>query len=230
MSNFQWDFSTIWNNIGYLGQGLAGTLYLAAICLVFGTLLGLLLGLALSSHRVLLRIPAQMFVGLFRNTPSMVQLLWIYYALPVLLGVQLSPFIAAIVAFSLYSACYISGIFKSGIVSIPKGQIEAARALALTRLQTLRLVILPQAVRKMIPPFANQAMEIIKLTSIASIIAYGELVLHTKTISDQEFRPIEAYTTLALLLSTILIPLAYLTLHLEKKFSDYRMPSKSQKS
>ncbi|WP_054310475.1 amino acid ABC transporter permease [Mesorhizobium sp. 1M-11] len=219
MNNFGWDFSSIWKNAPYLLRGFEGTLILAAVCLVLGTLAGLLLGIALSSNRKVVRLPAQGFIGIFRNTPSMVQLLWIYYALPVLIGMQLTPFIAAVIAFSLYSASYIAGIFKGGIASISKGQYEAARSLALSRWQTLRLVVLPQAVRKMIPPFANQAMEIIKLTTIASLIAYSELVLNTKNVADQEFRPIEAYTTLAIFFSLILIPLAYLTLYLERRFS-----------
>jgi len=223
--DFAWDFSSIWRNIGYLGQGLLGSANLAAVCLALGMLVGLLLGLALCSPHLVLRLPAQAWMALFRNTPVMVQLLWVYYALPVLTHVQLNPFAAATIAFSLYSASYIAAIFKGGIGAVPRSQVEAAKALALTPWQRLRLIILPQAVRKMIPPFANQAMEIIKLTSVASVIAYGELVLHIKTISDQEFRPIEAYTTLALLFSVILIPLAYLTLHLEKKFSDGQVES-----
>jgi polar amino acid transport system permease protein len=219
VNNFGWDFTSIWKNAGYLARGLEGTIILAAVCLVLGSILGMAMGIALSSDKKALRLPAQGFISIFRNTPSMVQLLWIYYALPVLIGMQLSPFMAAVIAFSLYSASYIAGIFKGGISSISSGQREAAKALALTPYQALRLIILPQAIRKMIPPFANQAMEIIKLTTIASLIAYGELVLNTKTVADQEFRPIEAYTTLAILFSVILIPLAYFTLYLEKRFS-----------
>ncbi|MER9647859.1 amino acid ABC transporter permease [Mesorhizobium sp. M0199] len=219
MIAYHWDFTTVWNNVGYLGSGLLGTIVLAAICLFFGAGIGMRLGVALTARSRTPRVFAQVFVEIFRGTPAMVQLLWIYYALPVLVGFQLSPFTAAVIAFSLYSASYVAGIFKGGIESVGSGQREAAKSLALTYFQEMRLIVLPQAIRPMIPAFSNQVMEMVKLTTIASIIAYGELVMHTKTIADQEFRPIEAYTTLAILFSILLIPLAYLTLYLEKRFS-----------
>ena len=140
---------------------------------------------------------ATAYVELFRNTPALIQLLWFYYALPVLTGYQTGPFTAAAVALSLYMGAYSAEIYRSGIESIEHGQWEAGRAIGLTTRQVLARVVLPQAIRRMVPAFTNQAIELVKTTAIASFIAYGELLYHGKLLADIEFRPIEAFTVVA---------------------------------
>lgn len=217
MAEYNWDFLFVLRYWRPLLVGATGTLELAAACFVASCVLGLVLGMALTG-RAYLRWPTMVFVSIFRNTPALIQLFWIFYALPILFDYQLTPFAAAFISFTCYSSAYLAGIVKGGILSVPAGQREAARALALPFWLEMRLIVLPQAIPPMVPAFTNQVIELIKLTSVASLIAYGELVLYTKAVSDQDFKPLESYTALALIFAAILLPLSYVAYWLERRF------------
>lgn len=219
MHLYHWDFGFVASNAGYLLDGLGDMLRLAVASLVLGAMIGLPIGMGRISHRPVIRVAAIGYVGLFRNTPAVVQLLWLYYALPILTGIQASPFAAALLAFSLATAAYVAEIVRSGIESVAGGQWEASKALGLGYFRMMRHVILPQAIRRMMPAFTSQAIDVVKLTAISSMIAYGDLVYHAKTLAEQEFRPIEAYTVLAVLYSAVLIPLSYAALFIERRFA-----------
>jgi polar amino acid transport system permease protein len=218
MTSYTWSFGFVFANGSYLLAGLLGALQLAIGALVLGGIVGLPIGLCRVSRFRVVRILTAGYVNIFRNTPAVVQLLWFYYALPILLGIQLSPFVAALIAFSLATAAYVAEIVRAGIEAIPRGQSEAATALGLNYFRRMRLVILPQALRHMIPAFTNQAIDIVKLTAISSIIAYGDLVYHAQVLATQEFRPIEAYSAVAVIYSLILIPLRHIALRIEKHY------------
>jgi polar amino acid transport system permease protein len=226
MQLYHWDFGFIAANIPYLLWGMVGTLRLAAATILLGGVIGLLVGLCRGSGVPLLRGVATAYIGLFRNTPALVQLLWLYYALPIVTGMQASPFEAALLAFSLATGAYVAEIVRAGIGAVSRGQWEAATALGLGYVPLMCRVVLPQALRHMVPAFTNQTIDVIKLTAISSMIAYGDIVYHAKILAEQEFRPIEAYTALAVLYSAVLIPLSYAALLIERRYPLAEKPSR----
>ena len=215
----RWDFASVLDNHEALLAGAAGTLRLFAICLALGLSLGLLVGLARSARSAWIRLPAGAFVEFFRNTPVLVQILWFYFALPILLPFEVGKLAAAALGISLNSAAFSGEIFRGGIQSIEPGQWEGARAIGMTPAQAMRRVILPQAVRRMLPALTNRAIEIFKMTTLASAIAYVELLQQGRLIASLNFNPIEAYTAIAILFFCCLWPLVRLTYLLERRLA-----------
>ena len=214
-----WDFASVLDNHEALLAGAAGTLRLFAICLVLGLVLGLGVGLARSARAAWIRLPAGAFVEFFRNTPVLVQILWFYFALPILLPFEVGKLAAAALGISLNSAAFAGEIFRGGIQSIEPGQWEGARAIGMTGAQAMRRVILPQAVRRMLPALTNRAIEVFKMTTLASAIAYVELLQQGRLIASLNFNPIEAYTAVAILFFACLWPLVRLTYVLERRLA-----------
>ncbi len=215
--NYQWNFDAIWANPEALLAGAAGTLRIFAICLVLGLSLGLLVGLGRYSKRKWIYIAASAFVEFFRNTPVLVQILWFYFALPMLVPFEISPLLAAALGISLNSAAFSGEIFRAGIQSIERGQWEGAQALGMTQGQAMRRIVLPQAVKRMLPALTNRAIEIFKMSTLASAVAYVELLQQGKLIASLNYNPIEAYTVIALLFFAFLYPLVQATYALERK-------------
>ena len=135
------------------------------------------------------------------------QIIWFYYALPVVLGIDIPAHVAAILVLSLYTGAFYAEIVRGGVNSIERGQWDAAHALGLRRVQLLRLVILPQAVRRMIPPFMNQSIIQLKNTSLVSTIAVADLLYEGQMITAATYRPLEVYTMVAVLYFAVLFPL-----------------------
>ena len=148
--------------------------------------------------------PPPFFIELFRNVPVLVQLVWFFYAFPVLIDAKLSPFTAAVCALSLNTSAFSAELFRGGIQSIHQGQWEAGKALGMNYLTVMRRIILPQAVKRMIPPLTNRAIELTKMTALASTIAVPELLYQGKLINAVTFRPIETYTVVAVIYLIIL--------------------------
>jgi len=140
------------------------------------------------------------------------------HGIPVLTGVQAKPFVAAWVSLSLYGGAYFGEIYRAGIQSIEKGQWEAARSIGLGCFRLMRYVVMPQAMGRMIPLLTTQAIELIKLTTVASTIAYFELLYSAKLVADQDLRPLEAYTAVAVILTGILLVLTAVAAYFEKRF------------
>ncbi|MFN3400557.1 MAG: amino acid ABC transporter permease, partial [Ferrovibrio sp.] len=159
------------------------------------------------------------FVEFFRNTPVLVQILWFYFALPMLVPFEISPLMAAALGISLNSAAFSAEIFRGGIQSIEPGQWEASRALGMTGLQAMRRIILPQAIRRMLPALTNRAIEIFKMSTLASAVAYVELLQQGKLIASLNFNPIEVYTVIALAFFLFLYPLVRATYALERQMA-----------
>jgi polar amino acid transport system permease protein len=200
----EWDFGFLLDHKAFILKGLLGTIRLTGVSLSAGVLIGLLIaGARLSPMRVS-RLAGAAYVEIFRNIPSLVQIFWWYFTLPVLTGLQPDPFLAAAIGLSLYSGAYLAEIFRSGIQSIDRGQWDAARAIGLGRVDMMRDIILPQAMRRLVPALTNQVMEIVKTTAVASTVSYGELLYSAKLLSDQEFRPLESYTSLGVLFIIVL--------------------------
>jgi polar amino acid transport system permease protein len=212
-----WDFSSVFANRDALLVGLVGTLRLFAICLVLGLSLGLAVGLGRYAHNRWLYLPATAFVEFFRNTPVLVQILWFYFALPILAPFEISPLAAAALGISLNSAAFSAEIYRGGIQSIERGQWDGARALGMGWGQAMRRIILPQAIKRMLPALTNRAIEIFKMSTLASAVAYVELLQQGKLIASLNFNPIEAYTTVAVIFFLLLWPLVQLTYVMERR-------------
>lgn len=215
---YNWDFAAVWTYRGLLWTGLQNTIILAVLCLVLGLFFGLFVGAARYSTRPILNYPATAFVELFRNTPVLIQIMWFFFAFPIISPFQVDAFTAATLGLVLNTTAFSSEIFRAGIQSIAKGQWEAAKALGMTYIQQMKRVILPQAIRRMVPAFMNRAVELVKMTSLASVIAYGELMHQAKSIAAISFNPIEMYTAVAIFYFILIFPFAVLVRRLEIKF------------
>ena len=164
----------------------------------------------------LINWPATAFVEVFRNTPVLVQIIWFYYAFPILTGIDVNPFLAAVLGISLNTAAFSAEIFRGGIQSIDRGQWEAGKAIGMTYGQTMRRIILPVAIKRMLPALTNRAIEVFKMSTLASVVAYVETLNQAKLIADLNFNPIEAYTAVALIFFVVLYPVVQATYVLER--------------
>lgn len=214
---YQWDFGFLVHLGPLLLKGLENTAKLWLVSLCCGLAIGLVMGIFRTSPSRLLRAIGTFYVEAIRNTPGLVQLIWVFYALPILTGMQSSPWVAATVSLSLYTGAYSAEIYRAGIASIELGQWEAARALGLGYVDQMRYVVLPQALMRMIPAFGNRAIELAKATTLASTIAFGELLYTAKTIAEDQLRPLETYTAVTLLFTVVLLPVSYAMIQLEKR-------------
>jgi polar amino acid transport system permease protein len=203
---YAFNFPEVLANIDLLLRGLALTIALWAIALAFGLVVGLPLGLARSSNRTAVNWPATAYIEIFRNTPVLIQLVWFYYAFPVLTGLQMTPFTAAALGLCLNTSAYCAEIYRGGVQSIVAGQWDAGKALGMGHWRILSRIILPQAVRRMLPAFTNRAVELAKMTSIASVITVHELMYEARTLSTQSFLPLETFSVVAVIYLLLIYP------------------------
>ena len=203
---YQWGFGFLWRYAPLFVSGVSVTLAYTAGTILLGLVIGLALGLARLSRSRLLNVPLVALIEVFRCTPLLVQIIWFYYALPVILNVQIPAVAAATAVLSLYTGAFYAEIFRGGIVSIEQGQWDAARALGLRPRHVMRLVVLPQAVRRMVPPFMNQSIIQLKNTSLVSTIAVPDLLYQGTLITADTYRPLEVYTVVALIYFALLFP------------------------
>jgi polar amino acid transport system permease protein len=196
---YSWDFAPVLANSGLLAQGLVNTLKVTGTALAFGVPLGLVLALLRLSPRRWLSWPAGFVIEFFRTTPPLVQLFWFFFALPILIKVEMTPFAAAAITFSIQSAAFFAEVFRGGIVSVDRGQWEAGRAIGMTHSQALRRIILPQAVKRMIPAFMERAIELMKTTTLVATVSYADLLFQANELAQKTFRPLEVFTATALI-------------------------------
>jgi polar amino acid transport system permease protein len=204
--NYIWDFGVVLKYAPLLANGVMVTLIFTFSTMFFGLVIGLAIGLGRLSKLRVVNAPLVLLTELFRCTPPLVQLVWFYYALPVLLGVQIPGTLAAMVVLSFYVGAFYSEIFRGGIQSVEQGQWEAARGLGLRFWPMMTKVILPQAVRRMLPPFMNQSVIQLKTTSLVSTIAVPDLLYNGSLITAESYRPLEVYTVIAIIYFAILFP------------------------
>ena len=194
-----WDWSAFGDNLvsTYLLEGVWTTVWLSVAAMTIGMVLGLVAALMRLARTPLLTVPAGFYVWLMRGTPLLVQLIIIYTGLPQL-GIRLSVVQSALLGFSLNEGAYISETMRAGILAVSKGQFEASRALGMTYATMMRIVILPQAARVMIPPLGNQFNSLLKATSLAAVISMEELLRRSQMLIQVEFRVLEIFTVAAL--------------------------------
>jgi len=214
--NHAWDFAAIAANWPVLWVGLQGTLTVFITTVTLGLGGGLLVGVCRYARAPLLRWPSMAFVEVFRNTPVLVQIIWFYYAFPILTGVEVNPFLAATLGIALNTMAFSAEIYRAGIQSIEPGQWEAGKALGMAYQQTLRRIILPVAIKRVLPALTNRGIEVFKMSTLASVVAYIETLNQAKLIADLNFNPIESYTTVALIFFVVLYPVVQGTYILER--------------
>ena len=203
---FRWD--VIPANFPFLMSGLELTLLISAVTLVLSMIGGLLIAaMDLSKYRALRWLG--LGIGeIIRNTPILVQLLWVYYVLPIVFHFQIEALPAAIIGLSIYSSAFIAEAYRAGIQAVPGGHREAAQVLGLTPLQSFRRIILPQAIRLTLPPLAANFVQLIKYSSLASVISVSEITRRGMELSATAFRPLEIFTFIAIVYFAICWPLA----------------------
>lgn len=213
-----WQFS-VETVLPRLAEGMVLTLELTALSGLFGILLGLVVSLCRISTSRALSVPAMLYVTIFRGTPLLLQILFIYFALPPLLDIRLDAFPAGVVALSLNAAAYLTEIFRAAIQSIDKGQMEAARTLGMGYSLAMRRIILPQTFRRLIPPVVNELAALAKDTSLVSVIALSEMLYVTQRLGARFLRPWEVYAWAAVGYLSIVVALTVFAGFLEKRLA-----------
>jgi His/Glu/Gln/Arg/opine family amino acid ABC transporter permease subunit len=203
---FRWD--TVFGSLDFLMSGLQMTLIVSALTLVLAMLGGLVIALLDMSRLRPLRLVGVSIGEVVRNTPILVQLLWVYYVLPIVFGVRIEALVALVIGLSLYQAAFISEVYRSGIQSVPRGHTEAAQVLGLTPIQSFARIVLPQAVRMTLPPLASNFVQLIKFSSLGAVISVNEITRRGMELSATNFRPLETFTFIAVVYFLICWPLA----------------------
>lgn len=201
---------------GELIQGLLFTLRITVVSLVLALIIGLATALLRLSDSIMGRILTRIYMEVIRNTPLVVQVYLAYFVIGPIMG--LGRFSAAVMALSLFEGAYMSEIFRSGIISMHKGQWEAAYSLGLSTFDTYRDIILPQAVRRILPPLTGEVISLIKNTSLVSLVALNDLALQARVIAADTFLTFEIWFTTALIYLMITIPLSIVVNTLEKRY------------
>lgn len=223
-------FENIWSYRELFIRGIWVTLALTAVGYIGGFILGLFVGLGKLSKRKWIYYPAKYYVDFFRGTPLLVQILLIHTALiPSLFGHSLGFFVSGSVALMLNSAAYNAEIIRAGIQSIDKGQMEAARSLGMPHNTAMKLIILPQAFRRMIPPLGNELIALLKDSSLVTVIAASDLLYAGKVVAGAYSRFWEPYLTVAILYLILTFIFGKIINMIEKRFSNSYVPS-SRKS
>lgn len=213
------DFSLIWNSLPLLLAGAGVTIEITAIAVGLGFIFGLITSVCRLSGVKTLQVIAVCYVNIIRGTPMLVQIFLIYFALPMVIGERINPFFAAVAACSINSGAYVSEIFRAGIQSVDKGQMEAGRSLGLSWMQTMRYVILPQAFKHVIPPLGNEFISMTKETSLVSVIGFEELTRRGQLIIAKTYGSFEIWLTVAAIYLVMTLTIARLVSYLERRFA-----------
>jgi glutamine transport system permease protein len=200
-------------------KGTVLTIGLSLVGTVIGTILGLFIGLGNMMRNKWLAFPFKVYITFFRGTPLLVQILIIHFGVVTLFVDGTNAILAGIMALSLNAAAYISEIFRAGIQSIDRGQMEAARSLGMTHVQAMRYVILPQAFKRMIPPLGNEFIVLLKDSSLISIVAAPELMYYVGLAKGQYYRVWEPYLTAAVIYLVLTVTLTYFLNRLERRLT-----------
>lgn len=219
---YEWNFASLTPYWGLIARGLGITVLFTITTVIAGLLVGLAAGIVRTNAPGWINVPVIAYIEAFRCTPLLVQLVWMYYALPVLAGVEMTPVTACFLTLSLYAGSFYAEVFRGGIEAIDKGQWEAGKALGIRRSKIFRRIVLPQAIRVMIPSFINQTVMQLKNTSLVSTIAVGDLLYEGSVITAAIYRPLEVYTAVAVIYFAVLFPLTLVAQRVEKRMGAHR--------
>ena len=204
--SYTWRFDVALQSLPQLLEGLGLTCLLTVLAMVIGLVVGLIIAVMRLSRWKAIWLPAYAFTEVFRTTPLLVQVIWVFTVLPLMVGITLSPFLSGLVALGLNVAAFMSEVYRAGISSVAAGQSHAAFALGMTRLQALRRIILPQAVLRMVPPVAAMWVALFKDTSILAAIGVAEMMTEARVFASETYRPMEIYTLVAVVYFLLTYP------------------------
>ncbi|WP_017726458.1 ectoine/hydroxyectoine ABC transporter permease subunit EhuC [Halalkalibacterium ligniniphilum] len=206
--------------ISVLGRGASVTVSLLLASAALAYLVGFIAGLSRVSRFKIVRVITVIYVEFFRGTSLLVQLFWIFFVLPQLFGIRLDPFVAGVITLGLNYGAYASEIVRSSINAVPKGQTEAAIALNMSRIQRMLKIILPQALRTMLPGFGNNAIELLKGTALVSLITLQDMMYLAQNLMDANYSlTLPVFSTLLVMYFLIALPLIVLARYLERRAS-----------
>lgn len=212
------DFDLIFRSFPLLLMGAGITIQITAISVGIGLLIGMFVGIARLSSNFIVKSLATVYVDFIRGTPLLVQIFIIYFALPLILGQRIDPFIAAITACGINSGAYVAEIFRAGIQSIDRGQMEAGRSLGMTWTQTMQYIILPQAFKRIIPPLGNEFIAMLKDSSLVSVIGFEELTRRGQLIIARTYGSFEIWLTVAVIYLVMTLTISRLVDYLERRY------------
>jgi len=219
------DFTVVAANFKFLilqgligiGPFIGGTLRLALPAIILGFLLGIAVGLARLAEARWIRVPATMYVEFFRGVPLVMVIFWIWFIVPQLLRLPIPEYGVALTAFVIFEAAYFGEIVRAGVQSVARGQVEAATALGMSGTKTMRYVVLPQALKNMVPSLVTQMIVLFKDTSLASIIGYVDLTKAAQIVNNREIRPFELYLFIAVVYFLCTYSMSLLARRLERR-------------
>lgn len=204
-------------NLKFLISGLYYTVLLSLTAIIISVIVGLLVALPALSDNKYLRGFNRTYVELVRAVPILVLILWVYYGLPQVSGIAISVFWAGVIALALSDSAFQAEIFRAGIQSIDKGQYEASHTVSLNYVDTMRFIILPQAIRRILPALGNQLVYMLKMSSLVSVIGMQELTRKANELVVTEYRPLEIYTILLLEYLALILVVSYFVRMFEKR-------------
>ncbi|MBX0315292.1 amino acid ABC transporter permease [Planococcus glaciei] len=211
---------TVWSNIisfsPTLLKGTVITIELTLISLVLSLVIGMLVALGKITHNKVINSICNVYISIIRGTPLLVQLMYVYFVFPEF-GLTLSAFQAAIIALSINESAYLAETFRAGILSVPTGQTEAAKAIGMNYSKLMRRIILPQAIKNVIPAIGNSAIVLIKNSSLAAVITVSELMHNGNLLAASTYQNIQIFTMVAIVYWILHYPLAVLVKYLEKR-------------
>ena len=200
-----------------IGPFIGGTLRLAIPAIILGILLGIAVGLARLAETRWIRVPATVYVEFFRGVPLVMVIFWIWFIIPQLLKMSIPEYGVALTAFVIFEAAYFGEIVRAGVQSVARGQVEAATALGMTATKTMAYVVLPQALKNMVPSLVMQMIVLFKDTSLASIIGYVDLTKAAQIVNNREIRPFELYLFIAVVYFVCTYSMSLLARRLERR-------------
>ncbi|GAB3795638.1 amino acid ABC transporter permease [Virgibacillus kimchii] len=213
----RFDWAGVIDFLPQLMTGLYYTLLISVLGLFIGFILGAIFGMGRVAKNKIIYGISTVYIEIIRGTPVLVQAIWIYYALPLIIGVNIESITAGVIVIAINSGAYIAEIVRGAVQSIEKGQMEAGRSLGLDHGQTMRYIIWPQAFKRMIPPLGNQFIISIKDTSLLSVILVPELIFQGRLVAANHFNAVEIYTTVAAFYLVITLSLSLVLRLLERR-------------
>jgi glutamine transport system permease protein len=204
--------------LGMFGNGLVVTFEVSIAAELVGIVVGLAAGLARLSHLTVVRSIAITYIDFFRGVPLLVTLVWLYYGVALLFGINISAFLAGVSGLGITLGAYLAEVFRAGVQAIPRGQSEAAFTLGMTRWQIMHHVVLPQALRIVLPPLANSFIGMLKDSSLVAILSVTDLMRVGMIVAADTFRSFEAYTFVAVVYYLVTLVTARLVTQIEKRF------------
>ena len=215
--NFNFDLVGTSFPLLLLGAGV--TIKITAMSVALGVLIGLFVGIARICRVKPLRFLAAVYVDFFRGTPLLVQIFLFYFAVPVITGQRIDPYVAAVGSCGINSGAYVAEIVRAGIQSIDDGQMEAGRSLGMTWVQTMRYIIVPQAIKRVIPPLGNEFIALLKDSSLVSVIGFEELTRRGQLIIAKTYGSLEIWFSVAIIYLVMTLSISRLVAYLEKRYN-----------